>query len=297
MRANRLLEQVMRRSQLFFRFYSWFEKLKINSINFHKRPPILIYQMGKVGSTSITEALEKSSLDNPIFHIHWFSQEGLSRAEQIYKSTRDPVFRMHLQRCRLLRKKLDSRKITKFKVITLVRDPIAREISSFFQNIELADTHLIDSRNRLKTDVALKLIEKKITHNLLDVIFCLNWFEGEFEPALGVDIYDYPFDKEKGYTIIHHKNMDILVIKLENLNSCFAQSMSEFLGIRIKQDMVSSNRGNEKKYAGEMQLVKDQLKLDSHAYQKIYSTKLVKHFYSQDEIDAFIAHWSKQSEE
>lgn len=295
MEANRFVEQITRRNSLLFRLYGWFEKLKINSIDFQKHPPILIYQMGKVGSTSITRALKKSTLDNPVFHIHWFSQKGLARAKQIYQSTRDPIFGMHLQRCRLLRKKLDNKEITKFKVITLVRDPIAREISSFFQNIELADTHLIDSRNRLKTDVALKLIEKKITHNLLDVIFCLNWFEGEFEPALSVDIYNYPFDKQKGYSIIHHKNVDILVIKLENLNSCFAQSMSEFLGIQIKQDMVTSNRGNEKKYADEMQLVKDQLKLDSGAYQKIYSTKFVKHFYSQDEIDNFINHWSKQS--
>ncbi len=295
MGTKNLLDQVTGRS-LLFRLYGWFEKLRINSIDFQKRPPILIYQMGKVGSTSITEALQQSSLSNPVFHIHWFSKEGLARARQIYASTRDSIFHMHLQRCQLLRKKLDSGEIPKLKVITLVRDPIAREISSFFQNIELADTHLIDSRNQLKIDVALKLIEKKISHNLLDVIFCLNWFEGEFEPALSVDIYNYPFDKEKGYSILHHDNIDILVIKLEKLSSCFTQAMLDFLGIQIKQDLIQTNRGSEKKYADEMQFVKDQLTLSPQAYANIYSTKFTKHFYSQDEINHFIAQWSKQPE-
>ena len=66
MGTKNLLDQVTGRS-LLFRLYGWFEKLRINSIDFQKRPPILIYQMGKVGSTSITEALQQSSLSNPVF--------------------------------------------------------------------------------------------------------------------------------------------------------------------------------------------------------------------------------------
>ena len=40
-------------------------------------PPILVYQMGKVGSASVKHTLIQSKLKNPIFHIHQLTYEGI----------------------------------------------------------------------------------------------------------------------------------------------------------------------------------------------------------------------------
>ncbi len=283
--------------KLLFLLYGWLEKLRINSASFHTHPPILVYQMGKVGSTSITRMLKQSSVKNPVFHLHWFSDQGLSRAEKIKQSSHDPRFSLHLKRCKLLRSKFDSGAINKLKVITLVRDPIAREISSFFQNLELTNTHLIDQQNQLKTDVAVKLIEKKITCNLLDIHYCLNWFDQEFNPALCLNIYDYPFNQQKGYSIISMDNIDVLVLKLEKLDSCYGQALEEFLDIQLSGPSIKANRGDQKKYSHEREMIKKYLQLSPEACQNIYSTRFVKHFYSQDERDTFIARWSRQTKD
>jgi len=270
----------------------WAEKLYINSINFNLRPPVLIYQMGKVGSTSVFRSLKKSPVKHPIFHVHWFSKEGLAKAEKITTKIHDPIFAMHIKRCRLLYSKYKNGHIRQLKIITLVRDPIGREISNLFQNIEIFNRHLINEKKQVKIDVALKLIQKKIELKLLDVDYSIHWFDDEFKKGLSVDIYDHPFDKEKGYSIIHKKNMDILILKLEKLNTCFNSAINDFFNIQIDKKLVEANIGSKKTYSNEMAYIKNNLTLDPGICKNIYSEKYVNHFYSEDEINDLIAKWS-----
>lgn len=293
MDINYLLTQIAIRSIFYFRIFGWVERLYINSVNFNVRPPVLIYQMGKVGSTSVYKSLKKFAIIHPIFHVHWFSKEGMVRAEKIKAEIRDPIFDMHLRRCKLLRSKYNNGNIKRLKIITLVRDPIDREVSNLFQNIEIFNRHLINHKKQIKINDALKLIRKKIELKLLDVDYCINWFDDEFNRALSVDIYDYPFDKEKGYSIIKYKHIDILIIKLEKANSCFKSAIKEFFGIQSEKKLVKANIGDKKRYSNEMKFIKENLRVSPKACESIYSVKYVNHFYSQKEINGFIAKWSK----
>src|SRR5204863_3507104 len=96
---------------------------------FNITAPILIHQMGKVGSSSVYETLLALDLDVPIYHSHVLNK--FDEYEQSVKQTRaDPAKNIEFLRAsRALRRILDSKRWDSWSVITLVRAPIPRAIS------------------------------------------------------------------------------------------------------------------------------------------------------------------------
>ncbi len=88
-----------------------------------KSPKILIYQMGKVGSTTIAKSLEKEGFLN--YQVNCLVLENIKRWKIPRTGYRDSIY---------IQRKL-AREWTpkKWKIICLVREPIIRNISSFFQ--------------------------------------------------------------------------------------------------------------------------------------------------------------------
>src|SRR5437016_4459341 len=78
------------------------------------RTPVVIFQMGKVGSSSLHDTLAKK-LKGPVIHAHHFA--GLTADQQRNLTWRR---RLHLP----------------IYVISPAREPVARNISAFFQNFQ-----------------------------------------------------------------------------------------------------------------------------------------------------------------
>jgi len=98
--------------------------------NLGAKESLIIYQMGKVGSSTILKSLEALELDIPIFHIHTLTQEGFNHGEKIYRDSGNRYSpRGTLWKSIFLRKQIDKGlNKKKYKVVTLVRDPIASGI-------------------------------------------------------------------------------------------------------------------------------------------------------------------------
>ena len=43
----------------------------------------------------------------------------------------------------------------------------------------------------------------------------LQWFDLELKKATGINVYNYPFPKHKGYMTIEENNIELLIMKLE----------------------------------------------------------------------------------
>lgn len=86
--------------------------------------PIMIYQMGKVGSSSIYKTLIEAGYINT-FQIHTL---GKKRKVINYSGFEHQPY--HLDETDFI----NNYDIQKNKIITLVRDPIERNISAFFEN-------------------------------------------------------------------------------------------------------------------------------------------------------------------
>lgn len=91
--------------------------------------PIIVHTMAKVGSLNVYSSLNKKLPTIALFHTHNLDVEqakkniALCFENGIYPSSRSPVFLIHNQ---------IVSKHRPYKIITLYRDPIERNISAFF---------------------------------------------------------------------------------------------------------------------------------------------------------------------
>ena len=263
---------------------------------------VVIYQMGKVGSSTIISSLNKlnipniqiHSLDNP--YDTWFPTK--TKGWNPFSIQYVPSYSFSWKIKRILRNKiiktilndrLKSKNNKKIKIITLVREPISREISRFFQNLHVLIYHsiyIMRNDNTIHNDL-IKLFE--IYNNKRSTI---TYFDIEFRKFLKIDIYDFPFDKNKGYGIIQKKNLEILILKLEKLNE-LQEIIGKFLELKTFE-LISSNQAKTKWYGP---LYKEFIKnyVPNEDYLNlVYESKYMKHFYSEEEIKKFKNRWLRK---
>ena len=255
-------------------------------------PPVLIYQMGKVGSTSIQTSL--SALKLPSIHAHFLSWRSLKEVENYYLTIPHAIIPEHIDRSKRLRALMDETwGRIRWKVITLVRDPVARTISDVFQNLAFTEPQM----NGLAEKDAAKRISActlEQFHNFDEKRdYVCTWFDKEIKDVFNYDIYALEFSKIKGYQIFKARNADILVVKLEKLSECHRHAFQDFLGIPNLQ-LKTANVGTQKPYRRLYKNVLDRISIPQHYLECVYSTRFVKHFYTREEIQFFKRRWAGQ---
>ncbi|HXV42375.1 MAG TPA: putative capsular polysaccharide synthesis family protein, partial [Anaerolineae bacterium] len=274
------------------------------------QPPLLIYQMGKVGSSTVYKSLQALKLDMPIYHPHFLTPELI----ETYEAKRKQYFgteRMgdlkHIWQCEYLSKQIKKGlNGKKWKVVTLVRDPIARNVSAFFETLEVkllngSDQYKIKADS--KSVYSFEIITSVVNVAELSQLFVekfdhdtpLVFFDREVKVMLDIDVFLGEFPKSKGYKIYHGKYVDVLLIKLENLNDCAPRAFKEFLDID-GFTLVNTNIGSEKNYAPIYQKLKNSITLPDVYIDEMYKSKYARHFYSEAEIEKFKTKWCKPEE-
>lgn len=259
------------------------------------KQPLLIYQMGKVGSTTLLDTLRPLLPQSQIYHVHVLSDVGIHQEDQNYYGGKPTFFSKshlpaskHLFESKFLRKQM-VRGMTGIKIITLSRDPVGREISAFFQE-NLPDAGF---RQRLSDPARVTgVVENFWQGNAFG--FALNWFDQELKTVFGFDVYAQPFPHRQGYGIYKHNGTEILVIKLEALNSCFHPALKAFLGIDVptlKQSNVTKGKGYPDLHAAFLKA----LTFSPEFLDEVYNGKYTTHFYTETERQTFRARWESTS--
>jgi hypothetical protein len=252
--------------------------------------PIVIYQMGKVGSKTIEGSLRAQTRDRPIFHVHFLTQEGLRREEAFYRRhwSKDKGG-VHVWEGQYLRRRLAGKPPNdKWHVVTLVREPIGRNVSDFFQtgarefDLDFDDASLVEDRIDELTSLFLERFSR---HDLP-----LTWFDDELLPALGIDVYATPFPHERGYEIYENETVRLLLIRLEDLRAQSAEAFLAFLGIR-HFELLDSNTAEDKAYASVYKRFVSGVQMPPEYADRVYGSKYTGHFYTSAEIDAFRKRW------
>ncbi len=264
---------------------------------------LFIYQMGKVGSKTVQNSLNTTNLDIPIHHIHSFEKFRLDDAEKILKhefqvdhNPRTTLWDSYFYRNKL--KELQESK--NLKIITLVRDPIARNFSHFFNwpNMIIqkkndqyyAESPVYNYKELLDGDSADILISiflnKMNNHSRV-----LEWFDMEVKKFFNIDVYGTDFPKDKGYKIYKRGNVSVLLLKLEKLNEIAKIAFREYLGVDVIK-IKNQNLGENKEYSSVYKRFKESVKLPKSYVDLMYNSKFALHFYSNEEIDLFRKRWS-----
>jgi len=263
----------------------------------HDKFPLIIYQMGKVGSSTIVNSLKNLSLNYTVYQVHVLTDEWISRVHGQYKRASRihgrPMLDTHLLASMYLREKLDGgHGERKWKVISLVRDPVARNISCFFQAFPVyfpgCPADMLSDGERVGELVDL-FMEKFEEHETP-----LEWFDTHMKPVFGIDVFAEPFPWEKGYKIYEGDEADLLVMRLEDLDACAARAFREFIGVdgfRMTPDNVSGG----KQYAEMYRLFRRQAVIPRAMLEKMYGSRYMTHFYSREEIGRFVDKWTSSA--
>ena len=100
-----------------------------------RRNPILVYQMGKVGSSTIVSTLERAGVTEPVLHVHTLVPEEIKIAVNRQRNSQVPFLHEHLIVSSIVGKKLGASRFP-CRIVTLTREPVARVISFVFEDLK-----------------------------------------------------------------------------------------------------------------------------------------------------------------
>lgn len=254
----------------------------------------LVHQMGKVGSSGLYGSLLKTFPSSLILHTHALNEQAFYK--MLYRRLINSgissrlLIEQHYLITLLLIHELKHKSDKTWNLITLVRDPIARNISAFFENLDLNlffPSYLSSNKiEKHEVDFAISIFLEKYPHDLP-----LNWFNLHIKDVFGIDVFSEPFDRAKGYSIYRHDNVNLLLIKLEGLNGCHQDAFKDFMGIQ-KFELQSTNKASDKAYKHAYQAFKERISLPESYIHRMYNSKYAKHFYDKSELQSFFKKWS-----
>jgi len=252
--------------------------------------PILVWQMGKVGSSTVLASLKQAVHKAPAFHVHLLSDTLLKKGE-LYKRSIKEGNRAYLYNI-CLRRTLDASLSSgqKWKIISLVRDPVGRNLSSFFQNLDLYYPEMT-KHNLNGEDHSVEVLVNSFLRTF-DHDRPLEWFDCEIRDLLGLDVYAEEFPKAAGFKIYKKEHFDLLLLRMEDLDRVAQEAFSEFFELSDFQ-LIRKNVGSEKKYADIYRDVKNQIILPSEYLDRCYHSKYGRHFYADEELGGFRTKWLK----
>lgn len=251
--------------------------------------PIIVYQMGKVGSSTILGGLRKRNLPDSVHHIHVLAPQTIAKSKETILSAqrKTPEQLLH---SRLIRDYLDTGNDPAINVITAVREPVAQKISSIFQNIHEQQPHLIAEDGSWREHETEQFVRSKIESYNVDQEWNCNWFDKDFLPALGVDVYQHPFDQESGVATVSKGNCRILILRLESSENWVGE-ITRFLDFDSDLKLVKLNDSSDKDYKSTYRNIINRLKFSEELLDTIYGTRFCQHFYSLESIEAFKQRW------
>jgi len=220
---------------------------------------ILIFQYGKVGSTSF-----RASYSNSGYY------------PDIQETYKEKLIQTHSHK---VAKDILS-KYNNILIINLVRLPIDHNISAFFQNIDT----LCENYNLLSIN---EIIQKycELKSSWIDVTDA--WMS-EFFELLNIDINNFKFDKINKYNKLRYNSNDILLLRFEDFEYITSNILPKY-NIHIKGKInVSSEKDTSELY----KTFKKTYKINDFEKEKVINSKFTNIYYSKEEIAKHIEKYS-----
>lgn len=258
----------------------------------------LIFQMGKVGSSSLEFSL-KNKANKLIYKIHFLSDEGIAMCEDSHRRRiKNGIYEVDyaLLQMKFLHQKIAESRTgkskRKWKVICIVREPIIRTISAYFQNAYrwIPDFETLAQKPEDVLDMLIKDFQSKdVLHKQVQ-----DWFDQEVKPVFGIDVLNEGFNRKTGYSIYERNWCKFLVLKLEKMNENI-DTIRNFTGA-YDLELANFNESDNKYYADVYKNFKNQIALPENFVNEMYNSRYSSTFYSNEEIKRFVEKWTSEKQ-
>jgi hypothetical protein len=235
--------------------------------------PVIVYQMGKVGSMSIFATLQRSGL--PVFHVHRMSAPYLARilAERRALGWNVPPIHAHQRMGLTVHAKIIAAG-RGAKIVTFVRDPIARNLSGYFHSLDRI-WNIANAHEAISIDDLCRGFLERFTHDEP-----LTWFDDEFHPVLGIDVYAHPFPA-RGHTTIHTDQVDVLIMRSELHDDEKHRILSAFLGKSIAP-LQPENVTRDQSKGAVYEQFRGAIRLPEEYVSRMRGSRYYRHFYGSE---------------
>src|SRR4051794_3894981 len=254
-------------------------------------PPIVVFSMGKTGSTAIARAVQDAT-GTRVFQVFRLEAGRLAGAEQRYRAGLEHAPRpangavpfpgaLHLWESDYLLTRPPTA-AAPWRVITTVREPVAQAVSAFF--------HGTGRRGLLAGDPTLATLEETLLAE--DWLRApVRWFDREFAPALGIDVFATPFDPGQGHGELATPAARVLLLRQENLHAAPA-ALAAFLGRPAPVPVPARNEAATKEYGGRYREFLASVRLSERVLDEVYGSRYARHFYADSELERFRRRWT-----
>jgi hypothetical protein len=193
-----------------------------------RRPIVLNYQMGKVGSSSVAKYLR----DNGHFewHIHRFYDTPVAGPWPKKKLFKILDFAI-LWLVKLL--------AIRIYLVMGVRDPLSRDVSMFFQT---AQNHYGINPAEANLEELYCIFIDKFPVGVVD-----NWFDDEIKRTFNIDVFTIPFNTKRGFVQFSSGRVNVFLYRLDKLDSLEGQ-LAEFFEEKDFK-LIKINTNSNKDYA------------------------------------------------
>lgn len=252
-------------------------------------PPVLVYTAPKVASTAVTVALQ--AVGQTVFHVHMISADCV-------RDLREAMRRRGLARMKwdtpgledignvLASELIEPRHPA--RVVSLVRDPVARNISFYFETLDVL-WQTERAHERVHVGRLLAEFHERFRHDR-----GVDWFDNEFKPVLGLDIYEHPFPHDRGYLRIDSGPYEVLIMRHDLDDRVKEKRLAELVGVRTVT-LTPKNVSALKPYADVYREFLRRVELPEGYVDRLLGSKYARHFYSPDELARLRAKWLKGS--
>ena len=239
--------------------------------NSHIESPILVLTPGKVASSTAAATLRQYRAH--VYQIHNWSSSSI--ANSISRSINGPrgYPPLHLLYSKHLKTILPSS--ARLEIVCISREPVAREISSVFQNLDDFDG-LFAPDWSINGEKVMELVERRLmTGEFLDEVD--KWIYNELQEELGLDLKSVDFSE--GYAIVESPRCRALFFKSECVDQSFIKGCksfwSDFGDIELQPRNIASKKYYNEAYLGikeqvDLSLVKDHSRYMESLYVKTF---------------------------
>ncbi len=241
--------------------------------------PVVVFCMSKTASSAVVRAV-RGAVSQPVFKIHMLVPEHVAKVEAHYRSTDRNARPRHVFHAAHLMRHLPTPEHP-WLVVTIVREPVMRAASDFFQSGRRLGRLGDDASTtaRFERFAAADGIPRTV-----------EWFDRELAPSLGIDVYEHPFDPSLGYGVIDTPAVKMLVLRQESLDAAPA-ALGRLLGLAHDVTLDRENVGAGKEYSELYERVVREARLPKAALDAAYASRFAHHFYSAEELAAFRRRW------
>ena len=248
----------------------------LRRIHGYFKKPLFVFQMGKVGSRTHVDTLQSHYY---VRHMHTSSD---------FKRIYDKLCESSPN---LVSKKLE--------IVTIIREPIGRKISTFFQNLIDSPYSFSFKSRKDVLDAGIDELLKRFSEWDDGINEASEWFDRHFEPVTGICVYNHKFNAERGWDIIRGERWDVLLLRFQDIGNNHLDALNHFLlGQNIAKHQIKQlrpqNISTEKWYGDLMKQFRERVIFNADELEFAYGSKYMRHFHTPLEIEKIRAKWIPQ---